>query len=118
MTATQRNGDNNRTALITGASRGIGYEFTKLLAQEGYDVVLVARSHDRLEQIGTELEDAHGIVATVISQDLSVQGAAEELYDAATAEGIRVDTLVNNAGSQHMDASLKRSGNDTKTHSS
>lgn len=87
-----------RTALVTGASRGIGYELTKLFARDGYDVVLVARSHDRLQQIGTELEESHDITATVISQDLSVPEAAEELYDATTAQGIRVDTLVNNAG--------------------
>lgn len=98
MTATQRTAERNRTALVTGASRGIGYELTKLFARDGYDVVLVARSHERLEQIGAELEESHDITATVISQDLSVPEAAEELYTAMAAEEVRVDTLVNNAG--------------------
>lgn len=86
------------TALITGASGGIGHELTKQFARDGYDVVLVARSQDRLKQIGADLEDRHDITATVISKDLSVPGAAEELYNSVTADGIHVDTLVNNAG--------------------
>lgn len=98
MTATQHPVDRNRTALVTGASRGIGYELTKLFAIDGYDVVLVARSQDRLEHIGAELEDAHNVTATVISRDLSVPGAAEDLFDALTRDDIHVDTLVNNAG--------------------
>lgn len=98
MTATRRPVERNRTALVTGASRGIGYELTKLFASDGYDVVLVARSEDRLEQIGAELEDTHDITATVISKDLSVPGAAEDLSDTITTENIHVDTLVNNAG--------------------
>lgn len=98
MTGTQRTAEHTQTALITGASRGIGYELSKLFASDGYDVVLVARSQDRLEQIGAELEETHNITATAISQDLSVPRAAEELYDATTAEEICVDTLVNNAG--------------------
>ncbi|WP_137285567.1 SDR family NAD(P)-dependent oxidoreductase [Halorussus salinisoli] len=98
MTATQRTAEHNRTALITGASWGIGHELTKLFTSDGYDVVLVARSQDRLEQICAELEDAHNITATVIAKDLSVPGAAEELYEAVSAEDIHVDTLVNNAG--------------------
>jgi NADP-dependent 3-hydroxy acid dehydrogenase YdfG len=98
MTTTQRATENNRTALITGASRGIGYELTRLFASDGYDVVLVARSQDRLEQIGTELEDAHGITATVVAKDLAVRGAAEKLFETIDSAGVRVHTLVNNAG--------------------
>lgn len=98
MTTTQRATENNRTALITGASRGIGYELTRLFASDGYDVVLVARSQDHLEQIGTELEDAHGITATVVAKDLAVRGAAEKLFETIDSEDIRVHTLVNNAG--------------------
>jgi hypothetical protein len=60
--------------------------------------LLVARSQDRLEQIGGELEDAHNITATVISKDLSVPGAAEDLSDTITGGDIHVDALVNNAG--------------------
>lgn len=86
------------TALVTGASRGIGYELAKLFAGDGYDVVLVARSEEKLEEVAEELESAHSITATVISKDLSVPGAAEELYDAVTGKDIQVDALVNNAG--------------------
>lgn len=98
MTATEHTTKQNRTALITGASRGIGYELTKLFANDGYDVVLVARSQDRLEQISAELEDGRNVTATVIAKDLSVPEAAEELHETVTAEEIQVDTLVNNAG--------------------
>lgn len=98
MTETQYTDDNNRTALVTGASRGIGYELTKLFVSDGYDVVLVARSQDRLEQISTELEDAHGITATVIPMDLAVPGAAEDLLETIDTEDVRIHTLVNNAG--------------------
>lgn len=96
MTATQHS--HERTALITGASRGIGYELTNLCASDGYDLVLVARSRDKLERTGAELEDAHNVTATVIAKDLSVPGAAEELHEEVTARDIQVDTLVNNAG--------------------
>jgi hypothetical protein len=98
MTATERTPDHNRTALVTGSSRGIGYELAKLFASDGYDVVLVARSQNRLEQISAELEDVHNITATVVEKDLAVPGAAEELYEAVTGENIHVDALVNNAG--------------------
>lgn len=98
MTATKTTVDHDRTALVTGASRGIGYELAKLFANDGYDVVLVARSQDQLEDVAAELERTNGIKATVISMDLSVPGAAEELYDAVTQKDIQVDALVNNAG--------------------
>lgn len=98
MTTTRRPVERNRTALVTGASRGIGYELTKLFASDGYDIVLVAQSEDRLERIGAALEDAYNITATVIAKDLSVSGAAEDLSDAIITEDIHVDTLVNNAG--------------------
>lgn len=97
MTATQRSVDRDRTALITGASRGIGYELAKLFADDGYDVVLVARSQEKLEEVAKELEDTYSITAAAIPMDLSVPEAADELYDTVTSKNIQVDALVNNA---------------------
>jgi uncharacterized protein len=60
-----------RTALVTGASGGIGLELTRLFAGDGHDLVLVARSEAKLHEIGEQLQQAHGITATVIASDLS-----------------------------------------------
>lgn len=88
----------SQTALVTGASRGIGYELARKFAEDEYDLVLVARSEDRLEEIADEFENDHGVSATVLPKDLSVPGAPDELYDEVAAEGIEIDVLVNNAG--------------------
>lgn len=85
----------DETALITGASEGIGYELTKIFAENGYDVVMVARSEDKMREIADELEGGFGVSAQVIKKDLSVPGSSEEVYDEAPD---RVDVLVNNAG--------------------
>lgn len=87
-----------RTALVTGASTGIGYELAKLFAADGSDVVLVARTEDTLQAVEAELEDDYGIEATVIAMDLSVPGSAADLYEAVERAGLAVDALVNNAG--------------------
>jgi hypothetical protein len=85
-------------ALITGASRGIGHELTKLFAKDGHDVVLVSRIEQELRAFGSELEDRHGITATVVPADLSEPDAARDIFDAVRSEGVDVHTLVNNAG--------------------
>ncbi len=90
------NGDG--TALITGASRGIGYELARLFAASGYDLVLVARSEDDLEAAAEEFEDEHDIEATVIAMDLARLEAPRELYEKTTERDIQIDALVNNAG--------------------
>ena len=79
------------TALITGASGGIGLELARIFAREGSALVLVARNRRRLEEIAAELKPAQ---VRVIAKDLSVSGAAEETH----AEVPQVDVLVNNAG--------------------
>lgn len=84
----------NKLALVTGASGGLGLEFARLLAADGYDLALVARSGDALERIAAELRGAHGVAVMPIVQDLSVENAA----DAVFARVPHCDVLVNNAG--------------------
>ncbi|GAL02126.1 short-chain dehydrogenase/reductase SDR [Photobacterium aphoticum] len=88
----------NSTALITGASSGIGMELAKIHARKGGDVVLVARSEDKLNALKSELEAQYGITATVIPADLSHPDAANTLYKTTLDLGIHIDTLINNAG--------------------
>ncbi len=87
-----------RCALITGASAGIGAAFARLFAEQGFDVLLVARRRSRLEVLATELEKAHGITAHIIVADLSKPDAPEEIFARLRAEGWHADVLVNNAG--------------------
>ncbi len=86
------------TALVTGASSGIGAEFARLHAAKGGDLVLVARREDALNQLKSELEKAYGIKATVIVADLAQPDAAEKIFAATEAAKIQVDILINNAG--------------------
>jgi uncharacterized protein len=86
--------NNGQTALITGASSGIGLELTRLLARDGYDVVLVARSEAKLRELARELESQHGVSARVVVRDLAVPNSAQDVFEAAGA----VDVLINNAG--------------------
>jgi len=88
----------NQTALITGASTGIGYELAKLFARDKYKLVLVARSGPRLAQVGEELREQHGIVVKTIPLDLGLPQASQNLFEETQREGIHVDILVNNAG--------------------
>jgi uncharacterized protein len=87
-----------QTALITGASGGIGLDFAKKFAQEGYNVILVARSKDKLTQLANDLGNQYKIEAQAIAMDLSDPGAPQALYDQLQASGVTVDVLVNNAG--------------------
>lgn len=86
------------TALITGASDGIGLEMAKIHASKGGDLILVARSADKLLHLKEELESAHKINVRVIGKDLSNENAALEVYNEVKAAGITVDYLINNAG--------------------
>jgi short-subunit dehydrogenase len=87
-----------QTALVTGASNGIGYELTKLLAQDGYDLVLVARSESKLQQMAQELRALHGVAVKVIAKDLGLPSAPQEIFAELQAASVHVDLLVNNAG--------------------
>lgn len=83
------------TAVVTGASGGIGLELSKILAREGYDLVLVARSGDRLKEIARELGKEYGIKTECLSADLTQADAAEKLFQLT---GGKAEILVNNAG--------------------
>lgn len=86
------------TALVTGASGGIGEELARLLAAGGADLVLVARSEDKLAALARDLSAARRVQARVIAQDLSAPDAADRIGDALESAGLAVDILVNNAG--------------------
>jgi uncharacterized protein len=86
------------TALITGASSGIGLELARLFAADGSDLVLVARSEDRLRQLAAELEGQFGIAAQVLAADLTRPDSAGEIATELASRGVQVDVLVNNAG--------------------
>lgn len=87
-----------RTALITGASSGIGAEFARLHAARGGDLVLVARREEALNALKKELEEEHGITATVIAADLAEPQAGQRIFAATEDAGLQIDVLINNAG--------------------
>lgn len=96
--ATVHQWNRSKTALITGASSGLGYEFAKLFAEDGYNLVLVARSEKPLAQLASELSQKFNILVKVFPKDLSRPEAPEEVFSAVKQAGISVDVLVNNAG--------------------
>jgi len=83
---------------VTGASSGIGLELARLLAAGGHDLVVVARSSERLERLGRELGDQHGVHVQSRPRDLSNPDAARALWQELIDDGVAVSTLVNNAG--------------------
>lgn len=87
-----------KTALITGASSGIGYELAFLFAGDRYNLVLVARNAVVLEKLAADLAERFGIQALPIPADLALPGAAQTIFDVVEREKIHVDVLVNNAG--------------------
>ncbi|MEX0680988.1 MAG: SDR family oxidoreductase [Balneolales bacterium] len=87
-----------QTALITGASSGIGYELSKVFAAGGFNLILVARNQVQLETIASGFRQSDGVNVAVCPADLSKPAAAQELYDELQAQKVEVDVLVNNAG--------------------
>jgi short-subunit dehydrogenase len=87
----------SRTVLISGASGGLGYEFAKLFARDRYNLVLVARSADRLSKVATELSH-FGITVKTVPLDLTAPPAPKFLFDQLKRDNIPVDILINNAG--------------------
>lgn len=88
----------SKTALITGASSGIGKEFSYIHAENGGDLVIVARSRDVLVEMKKELETIYGIKVLIIPKDLTIPNAPKEIYDEIKKSGIEIDYLINNAG--------------------
>jgi hypothetical protein len=86
------------TALVTGASSGIGRELARVLAQEGHDLVLVARREAELDALAAELRSAHGTESLVVPADLAVAESVAAVKSAIETTGIEIDVLVNNAG--------------------
>ncbi len=87
-----------RTALVTGASSGIGEHFARQLAARGMNLVITARRTDRLEALANELRSKHSVEVEVVPLDLGQPAAASELFDKTEGASKRVDVLVNNAG--------------------
>ena len=85
-------------ALITGASNGIGLALAHLMAQRGHDLLLVARSGDRLATLASGLQSEHGVTVRHLALDLAAPGAAQTLYNYCKTESLLVNILVNNAG--------------------
>ncbi len=93
--------DRESTALVTGASAGIGAEFARELAARGYGLTLVARRAERLEALAIELVDRHGVAVECLPADLTDPPQREALVDEVKARSGRVAVLVNNAGFAH-----------------
>ncbi len=87
-----------KTALITGASGGIGKAFAQIFAKNRYNLVLVARSEEKLNRIAKELENQYKIKAIILVKDLSKPDTASKIYANIKERGIIIDTLINNAG--------------------
>lgn len=87
-----------KTALITGASAGLGAEYARLFAADGHDVALVARRRDKLEELAAELRRKHGIQAHVLPEDLTDREAPARLAAELERRGVAIEFLVNNAG--------------------
>ncbi|GAB2545756.1 SDR family NAD(P)-dependent oxidoreductase [Spirosoma aerophilum] len=93
------NPETGKTALITGASSGIGQELAKLFAQDGYNLVLVGRSDDKLDRLGEVFKSNYGTQQiTIINKDLAQEDAAQDVYQQVKDKGITVNVLVNDAG--------------------
>ncbi|MCU0472667.1 MAG: SDR family oxidoreductase [Bacteroidales bacterium] len=88
----------NKTALITGASKGIGFELARIHASRGDNLILVARNKNKLDELKRELEKKYAINVYTIGKDLSLRSSAREVYDDVKRNGISVDYLINNAG--------------------
>ena len=90
--------DEAKTALITGASSGIGREFAKLFAKDGYDLIIIALPEERLRELADSLNREYGTKSMIIPKDLSQLNSPKEIYDSVKQAGINVDVLINDAG--------------------
>lgn len=93
-----KNDNLQKYALITGGTSGIGKELAKLFAQDGYNLVIVARGLEGLARMKMELVNGYGVEVITLSKDLSLPGSAIELYNEICERNIFIDVLVNDAG--------------------
>src|SRR5690606_38172803 len=93
-----------QTALVTGASAGIGVDLAECFAKDGYDLILTARSEAALQEVANRLSAAHGVKAHTVAQDLGAYGGGSAVAAAIAAKGLNVDVVVNNAGYGHAGA--------------
>lgn len=91
------------TALITGASSGLGYEFAKIHAAKGSDLVLVARNIQQLNALRDSIQASNNVRVHIIEKDLSKPSAAQEIFDYTQSHQLQIDILINNAGFGYMD---------------
>src|SRR4051812_46421259 len=91
-------GNKGKFALITGATSGIGYEIALLFAKDGYDLVIVARTQQRLQEVAAELQARYNVTVIPLEKDLFEPEAPKEIYDEIKAQGINITYLVNDAG--------------------
>jgi short-subunit dehydrogenase len=97
-----------KVALITGASSGIGETFARVLASKGSDLILVARSEDKLRALARQLNELYARRVEVVTVDLGLAGSAAKVHAAAAALGMPVDLLINNAGFGTVGAFVKQ----------
>ncbi len=88
----------SKTALVTGASTGIGRHYAKQLGALGYNLVIVARTEESLNEVAAEIREESGVKVDVLVRDLALENAAEELYGYIVGNGYVIDVLINNAG--------------------
>src|SRR4051794_9014992 len=93
---TDRTSRPHRWALITGASSGIGLEFAKLFAADGWHLVLVARREEKLRELASELKAKHGVESKIVTADLSKVSVSQQILSACS--DIEISALINNAG--------------------
>src|SRR5437773_8914536 len=94
----KRNGNHRQTALVTGGSGGIGLELAKVLARNGFDLVLVSRTRDSLEAAAGQIEGKYDVRVHVFAADLRRREAPEAIFDFLHNENTAIDILINNAG--------------------
>jgi hypothetical protein len=100
----RRKPSEGQTALVTGASAGIGVDLAECFARDGYDLILTARSEGALQEVANRLAQVHGVKAHVVTQDLGAYGGGSALAQQIAQRGLNVDVLVNNAGYGHAGA--------------
>lgn len=92
------NNHTSKTALITGATGGIGSELCRCLARDQINLVLVARNQQKLQQLSEQLQSEYGIKTHTMALDLAIPNAAQKLYQMLQEQGLQIDFLINNAG--------------------